>query len=83
MIQNSGYPGASVNSLASWGLSAVADFEPDLVILDIGTNGLSSKSPDAVATAISDLVDDLIDKNGVKFVAVLQILHRQFMSDTL
>ena len=37
MIQFSGYPGASVQALIKGGLSDVYDFEPDLVILDIGT----------------------------------------------
>ena len=57
MIQYSGYPGASVDALIQLGLSDVYDFEPDLVILDIGTNDLSSSPPEKVANAIVFLVN--------------------------
>lgn len=76
MIQYSGYPGASVQSLASRGLGDIEDFEPELVILDIGTNDLAYKSAEEVASSIKSLVDTLINNYHVKFVIVLQILHR-------
>ena len=75
MIQYSGYSGASVHSLQERGLTDVSDFEPELVILDIGTKDFSHSSPQAEASAISALVDKLLDNYSVKFVVVLQVLH--------
>ena len=60
MIRFSGYPCASVKALIQRGLSDVYDFEPDLVILDIGTNDLSSSPPETVANAIVSLVYSLL-----------------------
>ena len=75
MIQFSSYPGASVE-----GSSDVYDFEPDLVILDIGTKDLSSSPPETVANAIVSLVNSLLcttyDKNLVTKVSVLPIRQK-------
>ena len=76
MIQYSGYPGASVEALIQRGLSDVYDFEPDLVILDIGTNDLSSSPPEKVANDSVSLVNSLLCTTYVKKVFVLQVLHR-------
>ena len=76
MIQFSGYPGASVEALIQRGLPDVYDFEPDLVILDIGTNDLSSSPPETVTNAIVSLVNSLLCIPYVKKEFVLQVLHR-------
>ena len=76
MIRFSGYPGAMVKALIQRGLSENYDFEPDLVILDIGTNDLSSSPPETVANAIVSLVNSLLCTTNVKKVVVLQVLHR-------
>ena len=76
VIQFSGYPGASVEALIQLGLSDVYDFEPDLVILDIGSNNLSSSPPETVANVIVSLVNSLLYTTNIKKVVVLQVLHR-------
>ena len=60
MIQFSCYPGASVQALIQRGLPDVYDFEPDLTILDICTNDLSSSPPETVENAIVSLVNSLL-----------------------
>ena len=78
MIQFSGSPGANVESLKSSQLSIVEDFEPELVILDIGTNDLcfTNADPIKLASTIDNLVDTLIRDYHVQHVVVIQILHR-------
>ena len=78
MIQFSGKSGANIESLKELQLGDVQDFEPELVILDIGTNDLclSTCDPVKLASAIVGLVDFLISDFNVKHVVVLQILHR-------
>ena len=80
MIQFSGYPGALVEALIHWGLSNVYDFEPDLVVLEIGTNDLLSSPPETVANAIVSLVNSLLcttyDQNLVTKVSVRSIRQK-------
>ena len=82
MIQFSGYPEASVKALIQQGLSDVYDFEPDLVILKIRTNNLSS-TPETVASAIVSLVNSLLcttyDQNQVTKVSVHSIRQKMTM----
>ena len=83
MIQFYRYPGASVEALIQRGLSDVYDFEPDLFILDIGTNDLSSSLPETVANAIVSLVNSLLcttyDQNIVTKVSVHSIRQKMTM----
>lgn len=78
MIQYSGKPGATVESLKECQLSVVEDFEPHLVILDIGTNDLAlpSSSPEKLASAIAELVHTLLTAYNIRHIVVLQILYR-------
>ena len=78
MIQYSGKSGATVGSLRLCQLPDVKDFEPQLVILDIGTNDLShpSGNPEKLALDIEKLVDTLLKDYNVQHVVVIQILHR-------
>ena len=78
MVQFSGKSGANVESLKTCQLADVEDFEPELVILDIGTNDLclSTYDPSKLASAILSLVKSLIEDYNVQHVVVLQILHR-------
>ena len=50
------------------------DFEPEIVILDIGTNDLSTCSPCQLASEIATLVETLRTDYKVQFVVVVQIL---------
>ena len=78
MIQFSGKSGASVVSLRACQLSDIDDFEPHLVILDIGTNDLAHPTidPEQLASAMVQLINTLITDYHVQHVVVLQILHR-------
>lgn len=78
MIQYSGRPGATIESLKECQLTDVEDFEPHLVILDIGTNdlALTSFNPEKTASAIVELVYTLQTVYNVRHIVVLQILHR-------
>ena len=50
------------------------DFEPENVILDIGTNDLSTCSPYQLASEIATLVETLRTDYQIQFVVVVQIL---------
>ena len=78
MIQFSGKPSATVESLKACQLADVEYFEPELVILDIGTNELclATYALSKLASAILSLVDILIEDNNIQHVVILQILHR-------
>ena len=66
MIQFSGKSGASVDSLSACQLRDIDDFEPHLVILDIGTNNLAHPTidPEQLASAMVQLVNTLIIFNA-------------------
>ena len=78
MVQYSSLPGATVTAIRKKRLSDVEDFEPDMVILQIGTNDLADDqcTHETLISAITDLVDTLLYTYHVRYVAVLQILHR-------
>lgn len=77
MVQYSGYSGATVSILRQR-LEVVYDFNPDIVVLVIGTNDIYRPdiSPRSVAHSIVDLVDTLLFVAQVQKVIVLQVLHR-------
>ena len=54
MIQYSGLPGATVDKLKRHGMSGVQDFEPDIVVLEIGTNDLTDTNCTPEKTCLSD-----------------------------
>ena len=62
MIQFSSKPSPTVESLKACQLADIEYFEPELVILDIGTNELchATYEPSKLASAILSLVDILI-----------------------
>ena len=78
MVQYSSFPGATVTAIRKKRLSDVEDFDPDMVILQIGTNDLADDqcTHEILISAITDLVDTLLYTYHVRYVAVLQILHR-------
>ncbi|XP_053389057.1 uncharacterized protein LOC128552080 [Mercenaria mercenaria] len=81
LVQYSGFGAGHVHTLKQ-NLDVVRDFKPDLVILIIGTNDLSSidKSPNTVSAAIMDLVDTLLFIEQVRSVIVFPILFRKLNS---
>ena len=76
VVQLHGVGGRTVNKLVHFDLSVVANLNPDIVILEIGTNDLSFFSPELVGSSIDDLVCLLIEKLRVKVVGVCQVIPR-------
>ena len=79
MIQYAG-GGGDVASMRGKPMEVVQDFQPDIVLLQIGTNELycNIHTPSSVSSAIVNLVDTLHHIYNVQFVAVLQILHIEY-----
>lgn len=77
MVQYAGYPGGMVPGIRSGKLETVSDFEPQLIVLDLGTNDLCNpaNTPDSVAQSLYILSKHLIHTMGVKTIVVMQILH--------
>ena len=78
MVQYSSLRGGNVEKLQTYRLEDVEDFEPDIVLLQIGSNDLCdmNSTPESVAKSIIDLADKFVSSYNVKFVAVMQIFHR-------
>ena len=75
LVQYSGFPGAQVHDLRAK-LDVISDFQPDLVIMLVGTNDLFHHSPSHTAAQITDLVDTLRFVLKVPEVVVCQTLNR-------
>ncbi|KAH3833698.1 hypothetical protein DPMN_107010 [Dreissena polymorpha] len=77
LVQYSGFSGARVETLHHR-LTEISDFEPEIVVLIIGTNDIydSSCSILSVANKIEDLVRTLLFELNVRYVVVMQCLHR-------
>ena len=60
----------------------VASFQPDIVIVQLGDNNLTSREPVHVGSAIDDLVKLLHDVHGIRFICVCaRHIHRKGASD--
>ena len=77
IVEYSCFPGATVPDLVEK-LQVVKDFDPDIVILIVGTNDLLNpqNSPLSVANAIKDLADKLFFVYHVPDILVCEIFHR-------
>lgn len=75
-IRMFGVGGRTVEKLRKYDLKSVTSLRPDIVLLEIGTNDLSTRSPVVVGSEIDDLVNDLLDRFGVKLVGVFTIIPR-------
>lgn len=83
MVQYSGFPGATVDTLLR-NLECISDFEPDYVILLIGTNDIyrQTNTPESVANSVIDMVNTLYASTQVRCVIVMPVFHRQHSSRT-
>ena len=75
-----GVGGRTVPKLWKHDLSYVSRINPDIVILEIGTNDLSVEDPNVVATSIEVLVRYLHDRFGVKIVGFCLVIPRSSSS---
>ena len=71
-----GTSGRTVEKLNKCDLSSLHKYRPDIVILEIGTNDLSTLRPEVVGSQIDDLVHVLREQNKVRVVAVCQVINR-------
>ena len=72
-----GIGGCTVAKTIEHDFHVVASFQPDIVILQLGSNDLTSDEPVHVGSAIDDLVKLLHDVYRVKFICVCQTIHRK------
>lgn len=75
-----GVGGRTVAKLRAFDLAIVAEFKPDIVFIQIGTNDLTQRnmSPLTVGSAIEELVTLLHNEFGVRRVLVGQTLQRAY-----
>ena len=71
-----GVGGRTVEKLLRHDLHVVSALTPDIVILEIGTNDLSSTRPEVVGSAIEDLVRVLTSQFSVRVVGVCHVIPR-------
>ena len=72
-----GVGGRTVAKTVKFDLHIIHSFHPDIVILQLGTNDLTSCPPLHVGSAIEDLVHLLHDSYGVQGVCVRQTIRRR------
>ena len=70
MVQMIGISGRTVPKALSLDLDVIRKLKPDIVILEFGTNDLSSCRPETVGSNIEDLVRIFLDSLGVAVVEV-------------
>lgn len=78
-----GVGGRTVSKLKQFDLSVVAQFQPDVVFLQIGTNDLTLRGMSAVklGSEIEDFVRLLNEEYGVRFICVGQTIRREHRGD--
>ncbi len=70
------YGRRTVDKLNKYDLSWVLKYKPDIVILELGTNDLSTLRPEVVGYKIDDLAQVLRDQYKVRIVGVCQVINR-------
>jgi len=71
-----GIGGRTIAKLKRHDLHVISELSPDIVILEIGTNDLSSLRPEVVGSAIDDLVRLLIETFHVPVIGVCHVIQR-------
>ena len=72
-----GVGGRTIAKTIKFDLRILHSFRPDIVIVQLGTNDLTSTPPLQVGSAMEDFVHLLHDPYGVKFVCVCQTIRRR------
>ena len=68
-------PGCHARNLRN-SFSQILEIQPDLILLDIGTNDLTVMSPQQLFSQVYAVAQDIIDMCQVKRVVLLQVLPR-------
>lgn len=76
VVQLAGVGGRTVDKLRRFDLDIINSYKPDIVILEIGTNELSSVAPEIVGSAIDDLVQLLLGHLSVHVVCWCCVIPR-------
>ena len=71
-----GTGGRPVDKFNKYDLSLLVKYKPDIVILEIGTNDLSTLRPEIVGSEIDDLAQALRDQYKVRVIGVCQVINR-------
>ena len=71
-----GVGGRTVAKIKNYDLEVVRQLKSDVVILEVGTNDLSSVSPEVVGSSIEDLVVTLKSVYSVSIVCVCHVITR-------
>ena len=77
LISWHGVGGRTIAKTVKFDLHILHSFRPDIVIVQLGTNDVTSCSLLQVGSAIEDFVHLLCDLYGVKGVCVCQTIHRR------
>ena len=77
LIRWYGIGGRTVSKTRENNLCVVEEFPPNVVIMQLGTNDLTTKSAVESGSAIEDLCRLLYESYGVEAICVCQILYRQ------
>ena len=72
-----GVGGCSAAELQASYLHEVRRLSPDVILLEIGTNELTTSPPEVVGSAIDDLVCDLLQNYPVKIIGVCHVIPRR------
>ena len=75
-ITSLGTGGRTVEKVVKYDLQSVHKYKPDIVILELGTNDLSTHAPEVVGSKIDDLVHALRHTYNVRVVGVCQVINR-------
>ena len=72
-----GVGGRTVSKTLHLDLNVIESFQPEIIIMQLGSNDLTDSDPLHVGSAIEDFVRLLHDTYGVKVVCVCQTIMRQ------
>ena len=70
-----GVGGRTVAKVEKFNLNFVRDWKPDNVILELGTNDLTTFSPECVGSSLEELVQLLYENCSVKAIGVCQVIR--------
>ena len=77
LIRWHGIGGRTVSKTREYDLGIVEEFAPNVVIMQLGTNDLTTISAVETGSAIEDLCRLLYESYGVELICVCQTLYRQ------
>ena len=77
-----GTDGRTVEKVRKYDISAIASIQPDIIILELGTNDLYHLSPEVVGSRIEELARFFHDELRVKVVVVCHVIDRKIPHST-